>query len=437
MGVAAGQFFTETVTLPGSLSITHTITHVDVTATVQRVYGTQITPLSGTTIYLFTEAGSYMGVSATTDGSGQAMFSLPAISYKLRGDHLSQQYWSAPFVQTDVSIEVPYSVANVHVTDTGADVAGARVYVFNGSSSYLGIYGTTDDYGQVSFDLPAGTYRFRADVSGSQYWTDAVSLIAHQENQVDMPLDLLALTLDPSPDKIFHGRPPKSPEMKKNAKDPVFLASIGSLAGILANLSQTQLPGAVYYFINDHLGTPAKVVDDDGTMVWDADYLPFGETNVLTGTYDNKFRFLGHYLDDETGWHYNYHRYYESTIGRYLRSDPIGFIRGFNLYGYVHNNPINFIDQFGLQEYNYGGPDGWQTFSNALSVTGGPPPGVQPDPAAVWNDIKKLSKFGYLFFSNVGSWALRIYQYRTPIFFNIDLEPQPAEATVLPCDSDK
>ena len=29
-----------------------------------------------------------MGVSATTDGSGQAMFSLPAISYKIRTDHL-------------------------------------------------------------------------------------------------------------------------------------------------------------------------------------------------------------------------------------------------------------------------------------------------------------------------------------------------------------
>ena len=89
----------------------------------------------------------------------------------------------------------------------------------------------------------------------------------------------------------------------------------------MAHTTPTQLPGAVFYFINDHLGTPAKVVDDSGTVVWDADYLPFGETNVLTGTYDNKFRFLGQYLDDETGWHYNYHRYYNPDSGIYLRSD--------------------------------------------------------------------------------------------------------------------
>ena len=119
--------------------------------------------LSIVNIYLVHKAGSYMGVSAITDIDEHTTFSLPSISYKIRADHLSQQFWSDPFIQTDVTIEVPYSVANVHVTDTGADVAGAPVYVFNGSSAYLGIYGTTDTYGMVSFDLPAGTYRFRAD----------------------------------------------------------------------------------------------------------------------------------------------------------------------------------------------------------------------------------------------------------------------------------
>ena len=111
-----------------------------------------------------------------------------------------------------------------------------------------------------------------------------------------MPLDLLALTRTPIPGKIFHGEPPKVAQpfkKKESTKKSVLLASIGSLGGILAN--------DVLYFINDHLGTPAKVVDDDGVVVWDADYLPFGETNVLTGTFDNKFRFPGQYLDDETG----------------------------------------------------------------------------------------------------------------------------------------
>ncbi|MFC1504927.1 RHS repeat-associated core domain-containing protein [Thermodesulfobacteriota bacterium] len=35
------------------------------------------------------------------------------------------------------------------------------------------------------------------------------------------------------------------------------------------------------------------------------------------------FRLAGQYFDAETGLHYNYHRYYDPSIGRYLRPDPI------------------------------------------------------------------------------------------------------------------
>jgi len=32
----------------------------------------------------------------------------------------------------------------------------------------------------------------------------------------------------------------------------------------------------------------------------------------------------GQYFDDETGLHYNYHRYYDPKTGRYITPDPIG-----------------------------------------------------------------------------------------------------------------
>ena len=47
--------------------------------------------------------------------------------------------------------------------------------------------------------------------------------------------------------------------------------------------------------------------------------------------------------------HYNYHRYYQSRIGRYQSSDPTGVVYGINhLYLYSSANPIKYIDLFGL-----------------------------------------------------------------------------------------
>jgi len=46
--------------------------------------------------------------------------------------------------------------------------------------------------------------------------------------------------------------------------------------------------------------------------------------------------------------HYNYYRYYNPRIGRYITPDPIGLGGGINIYAFVQNNPINLFDPFGL-----------------------------------------------------------------------------------------
>ncbi len=108
-------------------------------------------------------------------------------------------------------------------------------------------------------------------------------------------------------------------------------------------------PGeAVYYFHNDHLGTPQVLTDDTQTIAWKAVYTPFGEAVPSIQTVENPFRFPGQYYDQETGLHYNYFRYYNPQTGRYITPDPIGLWGGINLFAYVANNPPNKVDRWGL-----------------------------------------------------------------------------------------
>ena len=127
--------------------------------------------------------------------------------------------------------------------------------------------------------------------------------------------------------------------------DTIYLGE--SRSTMVENSSET-----FYYFLNDHLGTPQMATDSSNTIVWETSYKPFGETVVNPkSTVSNNFRFPGQYHDQETGLHYNYHRYYDPKIGRYLRPDPIGLVGGLNLYVYAENNPVNAYDAHGLEAF--------------------------------------------------------------------------------------
>ncbi len=130
--------------------------------------------------------------------------------------------------------------------------------------------------------------------------------------------------------------------------------------------------GPIYYFANNQLGTPQMVMDDTNTVIWEAEYRPFGETEVVPKSTETvmdwvpaqSFRFPGQYSDNETGLHYNYHRYYDPTTGRYMRPDPVGLAGGINLFAYANHNPINKTDPLGL--YNL-----WDFGEDTLSFAAG------------------------------------------------------------------
>jgi RHS repeat-associated protein len=346
------QFWTDTYTVPGTLSDLFTIPHEEVTVTVEGLYQGLEEPLEGVKVYLFKESGSYMGVNEVTDAGGQVSFFIPSESYKVRADYLGYQFWSEPFVWLDTDVSIPHGKALIHVSEGGGDVIDAPVYLFTAAGAYMGRYERTDTEGEAAFLLPDQAYKFRVDHGGRQYWSDVTHIIADEENKVELNLDQLALcpTRNPVSERYDGEEPPQY------RPEPIRLATAGSLVGILSHavVANTQQP-ALYFYLNDHLGTPQLMVDEDNIVVWEAKYRPFGEAQVHPySTVTNNFRFPGQYYDAETGLHYNYHRYYDPRTGRYLRPDPIGLEGGINPFVYAWNSPNNSVDPDGLKVFYWG-----------------------------------------------------------------------------------
>lgn len=121
---------------------------------------------------------------------------------------------------------------------------------------------------------------------------------------------------------------------------PVGMAVVG---GTLSNRTMTY-----YYVQSDQLGIPRAITNASGTTVWRLDSDPFGVGTPSPASITYNLRFPGQYYDAETGHSYNVARDYDSSLGRYLQSDPIGLGGGVNTYLYVRDNPIRYIDRYGL-----------------------------------------------------------------------------------------
>ncbi|MFV0678190.1 RHS repeat-associated core domain-containing protein [Variovorax sp. tm] len=120
----------------------------------------------------------------------------------------------------------------------------------------------------------------------------------------------------------------------------------------------------VRHYQNDHLGTPRELTDEQGCVIWSADYKAWGNTLRVEAVQaddgwepdtlppaqhaiEQNLRFQGQYFDTETGLHYSRFRYYDPDVGRFVSQDPIGLEGAHNLYMYAPN-PTGWIDPFGL-----------------------------------------------------------------------------------------
>ncbi|VWC92780.1 Rhs family protein [Burkholderia lata] len=117
--------------------------------------------------------------------------------------------------------------------------------------------------------------------------------------------------------------------------------------------------GLAYFVLCDQAGLPEQIQDARGREVWRASEVdPYGRIEVADGnTVEYDLRWPGHWLERETGLHYNRFRTYSPTLCRYLQSDPIGISGGINLYA-APTNPLATVDVLGLECHKCGASKG-------------------------------------------------------------------------------
>ena len=118
-------------------------------------------------------------------------------------------------------------------------------------------------------------------------------------------------------------------------------------ASLVAQIEGDTVHDTLTHLHSDHLRTPRLGTDVAGNVVWRWEGTAFGGTHPVENPATVNLRLPGQYADAESGLLFNWHRYYDPRIGRYVTSDPIGLGGGFNSYLYAAANPLVFTDPTG------------------------------------------------------------------------------------------
>nr|WP_279291198.1 RHS repeat-associated core domain-containing protein [Pseudomonas sp. S25] len=120
------------------------------------------------------------------------------------------------------------------------------------------------------------------------------------------------------------------------------------LAGKPNDIANDQLR----YSLNDHLGSTTLELDDQGGLVSQEIYYPFGGTAwwAASGAVEVKYktvRYSGKERDASGLYYYGF-RYYAPWLLRWINPDPAGAINGLNIFCFTANSPLQNTDTNGL-----------------------------------------------------------------------------------------
>jgi len=144
---------------------------------------------------------------------------------------------------------------------------------------------------------------------------------------------------------------------------PNLLEEVDNSGNVLARYTQSGLideplselrASTTSYYEQDGINAVSSLSNSTGALVNTYTYDSFGKLTASSGTVTNPFQYTSREFDPETGLSNYRARYYDSTVGRFLSEDPIGFHAGVNFYDYVLNRPTLFLDPTGLAGGPYG-----------------------------------------------------------------------------------
>ncbi len=130
-------------------------------------------------------------------------------------------------------------------------------------------------------------------------------------------------------------------------------SSVNGTNGASTSNTGSILPQNIHYFHTDHLGSIRAITDQNGEVIEQNAYYPFGSRHTFGNTYDqttNRFKFNG--KEEQTTGNLQYLDYgarmYDANIGRWMVQDPLAEkYYAYSQYSFSGNNPILNIDTDG------------------------------------------------------------------------------------------